>query len=70
MTLNTRYNIGDTVWFLYDHAIRSAHIVGIEVQQCGTAPQTTQYRFAVYPVQQERHCFPDKKSIIDTLSNI
>ena len=42
MTISTKYNIGDTVWFLHDHAIRSAHIVGVEVQQMGTAPQTTQ----------------------------
>lgn len=68
MTISTKYNIGDTVWFLHDHAIRSAHIVGVEVQQMGTAPQTTQYRFSVYPVQRECHCFHDKKTIIEYLS--
>ncbi len=68
MKIETKYNVGDTVWFLHDHAIRSAHIVGVEVQQMGTAPQTTQYRFAVYPVQQERHCFPSKQSIVEHIS--
>lgn len=68
MQINTKYNIGDTVYILDDYRIHRANIVGVFFQQMGNAPASIQYKFAVFPTKREVECFETKESLIKYIS--
>ena len=64
MKIETKYSIGDTVWFLDGYRAQSSKITGIEVQVLGTSKPFVQYRFCVFPPIKEEHAFKTKEELI------
>ena len=64
MKIETKYSIGDNVWFLDGYRAQSSKITGIEVQVLGTSKPFVQYRFCVFPPIKEEHAFKTKEELI------
>ena len=64
MKIETKYSIGDTVWFLDGYRAQSSKITGIEVQVLGKSKPFVQYRFCVLPPMKEEHASKTKEELI------
>lgn len=64
MKIETKYSIGDTVWFLDGYRAMCSKITGIEVQMLGKSKPFVQYRFCVYPPVKEEHAFKTMEELI------
>lgn len=68
MKIETKYNIGEVVYTLDGYTINCSRIVGVDIQQLGTATTFIQYRFALLPPHPEKECFASKQELINYLS--
>lgn len=68
MKIETKFNIGESVWFLDGYKVTCANIVGIETQLYGTAKPHIAYRFVVFPSRRESEVFKTKKELIDFIN--
>ncbi len=66
MEIKTKYSIGDVVYFLDNYRIQRANIVSIIADVVGECTNVT-YRFAVFPMKREIHCFSTKEELINNL---
>lgn len=70
MTIETKYNIGDCVWFLFENRAVSAEIIGIEtycMSNGETVPVQEVYLFDNYPKARGVNCYSTKKDLINSL---
>lgn len=70
MTIETKYNIGDEVWFLSYHYPRKARICGMSIYVTNSGEITLIYSLAekdVYWHKQERDLFPTKEELLKSL---
>lgn len=67
MTFNTKFSIGDVVFFLDGYHIQSANIVGVKIQKHGEAKSCVTYLFSIYPMRDEKECFTSKEQLIKYL---
>lgn len=68
MKIDTKYNIGDSVYLLDGYKIQRANIVGVFFQQMGESHPSIQYKFAVFPTRKESECFLTKEELIKYLT--
>lgn len=73
MTIETRYNIGDKVWFMHENKVKTEIIIKIGVvverdmnsQYVGKSIQYGLYSVS-YPYA-ENHLFPTKEELLESL---
>lgn len=68
MKIETKYDIGDSVWFLDGYRTQAAKITGVDVQQLGDSKPFIQYRFCVFPPRKEAEVFKSKEELIKFIS--
>lgn len=60
MKIDTKYNLGQTVYFIYDWRLYKGVVDFIEAVACGSTLET-QYSFdGKYATAQEKDCFPSE----------
>lgn len=72
MTIETKYNIGDKVWFMYDNSVRSATVIKIDVlieknKNRTSIHKTISYGLFDYFKYPEDKLFPTKKELLKSL---
>lgn len=68
MTIKTKHNIGDMVWFLDGYRAQCCKITGVDVQVLGTSKPHVQYRFCMFAPVKEEHVFKTKEELIKYIS--
>lgn len=68
MKIDTKYSIGDAVYFLDGYRIQCANIVAVRFEKHGESRPCITYLFAIYPMRNEEECFPTKESLIKYIS--
>lgn len=68
MKIETKYDIGESVWFLEDYRLQCAKISGVEYQKLGDANPYILYRFLIFPPKTESQVFKTKDELIKYLS--
>ena len=70
MTIETKYNIGDEVWFLSYHYPRKARICGMSIYVTNLGEITILYSLNekdVYWHKREQDLFPTKEELLKSL---
>ena len=70
MTIETKYNIGDEVWFLSYHYPRKARIYGMSLYVSNSGEITLIYSITekdVYWHKREKDLFPTKEELLKSL---
>lgn len=70
MTIETKYNIGDEVWFLSYNSPRKARICGMSIYVTNSGEITLIYSLTekdVYWHKQEQDLFPTKEELLKSL---
>ena len=66
MTIETKYNIGDEVWFTtYNNTPTSAKIIGIKI--IGSKNSLIEYIFLDYAERLESALYPTKQELLKSL---
>lgn len=68
MKIETKYDIGESVWFLEDYRLQAARISGVEYQQLGDAKPYILYRFVAFQPKKEAQVFKTKEELLKYLS--
>lgn len=68
MTIKTKHNIGDMVWFLDGCRAQCCKVTGVDVQVLGNSKPYVQYRFCVFAPVKEEHVFKTKEELIKYIS--
>lgn len=68
MKIETKYDIGESVWFLEDYRLQSSKISGVEYQKLGDAKPYILYRFLAFQPKKESQVFKTKEDLIKYLS--
>lgn len=68
MKIETKYDIGENVWFLEDYRAQSSKISGVEYQKLGDAKPYILYRFLAFQPKKESQVFKTKEELIKYLS--
>lgn len=68
MNIKTRYNIGESVWFLEGYKVQSAIISGVNIQQLGDSKPCIAYKFHLYQPKMEHQVFKTKEELIKYIS--
>lgn len=68
MKIETKYDIGEDVWFLHDDRIVIFRISGVEIKKLGNTKPFIQYRFLAYPPKKESQIFKTKEELIKYLN--
>lgn len=68
MTIETKWDIGDAVWFLEDYKVRRSKISGVNIQKLGRAAAHVAYKFIDAAPKMERQVFGTKEELIRYIS--
>lgn len=68
MTIKTKHNIGDMVWFLDGYRAQCCKVTGVDVHVLGNSKPYVQYRFCVFAPVKEEHVFKTKEELIKYIS--
>ena len=68
MRIDTRWDIGDTVWFLEGYKAQSAKISGVNIQKLGAAKAHVAYKFIDATPKMESQVFKTKEELIKYIS--
>jgi hypothetical protein len=70
MTIETKYNIGDEVWFLSYHSPRKARIYGMSIYVSNSGKVSLLYSITekdVYWLKREKDLFSTKEELLNSL---
>lgn len=73
MTIETKYNIGNEVWFMHDNSVKSARIIKIEaviekdMNSAGIHKTTLYHLFDYHKSYRESQLFPTKEELLKSL---
>lgn len=68
MEIKTKYDIGESVWFLEGYKVQSAVISGVNVQKLGSSKPCIAYKFALFQPKMEHQVFKTKEELIKYLT--
>lgn len=68
MTIETKYNIGDEVWFIKDNKPQTIQVFCIEIIAASTVSKPCiKYGFGNFERYTESHLFPTKEELLKSL---
>lgn len=68
MNIKTKYDIGESVWFLEGYKVQAAIISGVNIQKLGNSKPCIAYKFPLFHPKMEHQVFGTKEELIKYIS--